>query len=56
MRRIKIKREDKVRGFGILIKNNKYPIHCLSNNEYIIEEYLLRKLRKEKVRFKEIKV
>jgi len=54
--RIKIDKKYKVRGFSILITNNNFPIHCLPNNEYIVEENLLTKLKKEKIKFKKYEV
>ena len=53
IKRIKINLKDKIRGFGVLL-TSKFSFHCLPNNEYIVSEDILERLRKQKIKFKEI--
>lgn len=52
--KIRIKKADEMKGFGIIMNENKHPVYCLPNNEYIVEDNLLKILRKKKIRFTEL--
>jgi len=53
LRRIKIGIKDKVKGFYELITSDS-SIVCLPDNEYIIPESILERLREKKIKFSKL--
>jgi len=48
LKRIKVAKKDEVRGFYKILTSD-FRIHCLPDNEYILQETVLKLLKKEKI-------